>query len=529
MLSTAVADNQPTIKYRMNQDLASFAARLREAIVAGDNAGSLTSGSERKNEPPHAGSDQIKFNELALELFALQFAHNSLYKKICEARRLTPQVVEHWTQIPFVPTSAFKELELTSLATARRTAVFHSSGTSEQKPSRHFHGAESLELYEASLWSWFRKNVLGNSKLKIQNFKLISLTPAMVEAPHSSLAHMFETVRRNMGATERAFFGRLDAGGQWTLDFDSAAAALSRQDADGLGSAPAPGAADRALAVGFDAGKGAPVSTVVIQEVWRGGAPNGSRGGCVPQIPDAKPRLLLGTAFSFVHLVDFLAEKKVQLQLPDGSRVMETGGYKNRSRHLPKTELHALISKYLGVPPENIVCEYGMSELSSQAYDSLREPPETIREGGDCSHPSPPIPPHEPGGPSPHPGPLPSHPMGAERESAFAKATADRWQADGGYRLNARQDAAGSGGQGANFSERVFHFPPWARVQIISPETGREVREGESGLIRIFDLANVFSVSAIQTEDFGVRRGDGFELIGRAKLSEPRGCSLMAI
>ena len=48
---------------------------------------------------------------------------------------------------------------------------------------------------------------------------------------------------------------------------------------------------------------------------------------------------------------------------------METGGYKNRSRTLPKAELHALITERLGVPRENIICEYGMSELSSQAYD----------------------------------------------------------------------------------------------------------------------------------------------------------------
>jgi hypothetical protein len=74
---------------------------------------------------------------------------------------------------------------------------------------------------------------------------------------------------------------------------------------------------------------------------------------------------------------------------------------------------------------------------------------------------------------------------------------------------------------------RLFRFPPWARVQIISPETGREVADGETGLVRVFDLANVFSVAAIQTEDLAVRRGDGFELIGRAQLAEPRGCSLM--
>jgi hypothetical protein len=74
---------------------------------------------------------------------------------------------------------------------------------------------------------------------------------------------------------------------------------------------------------------------------------------------------------------------------------------------------------------------------------------------------------------------------------------------------------------------RHFRFPPWARVQIISPETGREVADGETGLIRVFDLANVFSVMAIQTQDLGVRCGKGFELIGRAQLAEQRGCSLM--
>ena len=137
----------------MNQELSSFAARLRELISAGDDVRSFHSIATGgfNNEPPHVGSYFENFNELALELFALQFKHNSAYRKICEARKLTPQVVEHWTQIPAVPTAAFKELELTSLAPDERTAVFHSSGTTEQKPSRHFHNAESLAVYEASL------------------------------------------------------------------------------------------------------------------------------------------------------------------------------------------------------------------------------------------------------------------------------------------------------------------------------------------------------------------------------------------
>jgi hypothetical protein len=115
--------------------------------------------------------------------------------------------------------------------------------------------------------------------------------------------------------------------------------------------------------------------------------------------------------------------------------------------------------------PGLIICEYGMSELSSQAY----------------------------------------------------AVTNDKWQ------VIRDVDAAGD----LSSVTGNFHFPPWARVQIISAETGHEVRDGETGLIRVFDLANVFSVAAIQTEDLGIRRGDGFELIGRAQLAELRGCSLM--
>ena len=88
-------------------------------------------------------ADEAEFSTLARELFALQLAHVAPYRQLCEARRVTPATLTDWRQIPAVPTTAFKELELTSLAPAERTTVFHSSGTTEHRPSRHFHSAES--------------------------------------------------------------------------------------------------------------------------------------------------------------------------------------------------------------------------------------------------------------------------------------------------------------------------------------------------------------------------------------------------
>jgi phenylacetate-coenzyme A ligase PaaK-like adenylate-forming protein len=89
---------------------------------------------------------------------------------------------------------------------------------------------------------------------------------------------------------------------------------------------------------------------------------------------------LCGTSFAFVHLLDALDARGVRPALPAGSRVMETGGFKGRSRELSRESLHEAIADRLGVPPERIVNQYGMTELGSQFYDSvLRRPGEPRR------------------------------------------------------------------------------------------------------------------------------------------------------
>src|SRR5690242_10703382 len=96
------------------------------------------------------------FEPLALELFAWQFRQNRAYRAFCERSGRTPESVQSWTDIPALPTSAFKELELTTIASADRVAVFHSSGTTQHRPSRHYHSRETLDLYEDSLCAWFK-------------------------------------------------------------------------------------------------------------------------------------------------------------------------------------------------------------------------------------------------------------------------------------------------------------------------------------------------------------------------------------
>jgi len=152
---------------------------------------------------------------LALDLFALQYEHNAPYRAYCEGRRASPKVIERWSQIPAVPTTAFKEAVFSCLPTEARTAVFHSSGTTGQRPSRHFHSAESLALYETSLLPWFETHLLpelsARSAKSAVKILMIILTPAPSHAPRSSLVHMFEAVRRAFGSAESLFLVRSPA------------------------------------------------------------------------------------------------------------------------------------------------------------------------------------------------------------------------------------------------------------------------------------------------------------------------------
>lgn len=68
--------------------------------------------------------------------------------------------------------------------------------------------------------------------------------------------------------------------------------------------------------------------------------------------------------------------------------------------------------------------------------------------------------------------------------------------------------------------------PHWIRSRVVDPLTGRDLPEGETGVLVHHDLAHFNSVSAILTEDAGVIVPGGFQLLGRVEGSASRGCSV---
>ena len=189
-----------------------------------------------------------------------------------------------------------------------------------------------------------------------------------------------------------------------------------------------------------------------------------------------QPVLVLGTARALQALLEGIVAGELgdPPTLPRGSRLMETGGFKGASRTLSRDLFYAGLSKALGLPLGAIVSEYGMTELASQGYQ-------------------------------------PALLMGRDDPSG------GHWRRLAGAFPEGLDDAE---------SGRFFVFPPWCRVRSVDPQSLEILPEGARGLLRFWDLANVDSISVIQTADVGVVREGAVVLSGRALGATARGCSL---
>jgi D-arabinose 1-dehydrogenase-like Zn-dependent alcohol dehydrogenase len=267
-----------------------------------------------------AARDDAEFSRLALQLFAYQFAHNRPYRLLCEGRGQTPETVRHWRDIPPVPIAAFKEVVLAS-EPIEGAVEFNSSGTTRpEHKSRHFH--PSLVLYDLNARLNFKAHVVPD----VEHMRCVVLFPHRAEMPNSSLAHWL------------------------TLMVEAFGKAGPRQGRD----TQADGHAESAWFVtstgGLDAERLARTldSAIALDE----------------------PLLILAASFGLVHFLEYCASGGLRFQLPPGSRVMDTGGYKGRSREYARDELYALVTDRLGIPDSHIVNMYGMTEHGTQFLDN---------------------------------------------------------------------------------------------------------------------------------------------------------------
>ena len=262
-------------------------------------------------------ADDDAFNTLALKLFAYQFEHNAPFRKFSLARGKTPKTVRRWEDIPATPINAFKTLDLTCTPPADAAAVFMTSGTT-QGGVRGKSYHPTLAVYDASMRRNFAARFMGGQ----ERMAMGVLFPSPALMPNSSLAHYLGLARRDFGLN-----GGSQLVGEAGVDYERLFGDL-----------------DQAVAAG-------------------------------------EPYALLGASFSLVHALDEMDRVGKQVRLPDGSRILDTGGFKGQSRELEPDAFYDALERAFGVPRSRCVNMYGMTELSTQFYDDGNARSPSVKSG----------------------------------------------------------------------------------------------------------------------------------------------------
>lgn len=146
-------------------------------------------------------TNDLDFNECALELFRLQHEKVKVYRDYCDLLNINIKEVKTYTQVPFLPIQFFKSKSIIwDKLDVNKAKLFLSSGTTATGRSQHY--VHDLDLYETSFLTTFRQ-FYGNP----ETWKIIALLPSYQEQGNSSLIYMVDTLIQLSGDEESGYYG----------------------------------------------------------------------------------------------------------------------------------------------------------------------------------------------------------------------------------------------------------------------------------------------------------------------------------
>ncbi len=255
-----------------------------------------------------------EFPRLALDIAAFQRRHSPAFARLLTARGATLDTVD---AIPAVSTDAFRLARVAVHPPEADVVRFATSGTTATPGTHAMRTTDTYRLLALTAGAGALLSVGPGPRV------VVALAPRPAAPPTSSLAFMMQTFMEEWD-------GR-------ALLRDPAGAPFDPRDPHRW----------LASAGGVDV--------------------DGLRRAARLASERQEPLLVLGTAFALVGMLDALAGGR--LPVPRRTVVMVTGGFKGRTRELSPSRLRAAVAEALRVPPEQIVGEYGMTELTSQLYE----------------------------------------------------------------------------------------------------------------------------------------------------------------
>ena len=253
-------------------------------------------------------TDDTEFNDISLRLFRFQYENCKPYSRFCESKGLTPSNVDKWIDIPAIPAEALKYNDIACFPVEQAKRVFMTSGTTDPaKRGKSYRDDSNMELFDAAGNVVYQRYYAPDKR----KLKALLISPPPEYMPESPSAYGIGLIVKYL--TSEAVFILGESGFDMITFIDS----LKQAEATG------------------------------------------------------EPLPCIGATFGWIPFFDVCKEKGIKFQLPDGSEVIEGGGYKGKSREVSKEELLSLAYEILGVPNENVINLLGSTEITSVFTDNV--------------------------------------------------------------------------------------------------------------------------------------------------------------
>jgi hypothetical protein len=127
---------------------------------------------------------EAEFETLSLDVFRFQVTHNPLYSAYVNLLGVDPELVNQWTEIPFLPIELFKSHQV---LTGSQPVLFsfESSGTTGQIPSKH-------PVCDPKFYQEISKIAFEREYGPLSDYHIFALLPSYVERSTSSLVFMMD-------------------------------------------------------------------------------------------------------------------------------------------------------------------------------------------------------------------------------------------------------------------------------------------------------------------------------------------------
>ena len=255
-----------------------------------------------------------QFNDYCLQIFALQYETNKIFREFCDLKKVKPGDITRWQDVPMVYNDVFKTHLVASFPLEQSVMSCLTGGTTSlTQRGRIFRDEDGKRLV-------FGANKKMTASYLFPDFdegkrcRILILAPSPQLAPSMGMAIGMDQTRTHFGTEDSIFLL-----GKSGIDVKNLLKALREAESSGV------------------------------------------------------PVALIGATAAYVYFFQSCRRKKIKFKLPPGSRICDGGGYRGRFGVVTRDDYYAMVKEILDIPDSHCVNVLGEAETATNLFDdSLR-------------------------------------------------------------------------------------------------------------------------------------------------------------